>query len=244
MSGLKPMDRKDVRRSEIMQYRDTLLRSDKYSTQRQLLLKRRVFNTFNALLNHRGFASLENGRSVLDLGSADSAFATVCEEAGLKARGLDINDGVDFESDALPIRDCSVDVVTATSLIEHLHSPKLMLEEALRALKPGGAIILVTPNIRYTGASFYDDPTHVHPYTEISLHRVLVNAGYFDPYVVPWLVNKPAWLWDAPAKYFIAHKLIPFRGDAGRFIPAFLKGRSGALLAIAGKRLADGKQTP
>ena len=92
----------------------------------------------------------------------------VARSRGLEARQLDVTDNIDFETDALPLADNSVDVVTAVSLIEHLRSPRMLLAETLRVLKPGGTMILVPPNWRYSYREFFDDPTHVHPYTDRS----------------------------------------------------------------------------
>ena len=223
------------RAEHIRRYREQLLTWDKYLPETQRRLKNRVFDTFDALIRHRGGHGLVAGLRLLDLGAADGALVQVCLERGVQASGLDISDGLDFEHDPLPLADGTVDVVTAVSLIEHLHSPANMLRETLRVLRPGGWFLLVTPNWRYARAEFYDDPTHVHPYSDVSLDRVLRGYGFADPYVVPWIVKKPAWMWDVPYPFFVARWLIPFRGTAPRWIPAILKGKSGTLLAAARK---------
>jgi SAM-dependent methyltransferase len=47
----------------------------------------------------------------------------------------------------LPFRDESLDVVTAFHIFEHFHnSPKPLLEEIGRVLKPGGVLFVATPN--------------------------------------------------------------------------------------------------
>lgn len=229
---MAPVDNTD----DIRGYRQELLAGEKYLPEAQKRLKARVFDTFDALIQHRGGPGLAAGSRLLDLGAADGAFVGTCAEHGIEARGLDISDGINFEHDALPFGDGSVDVVTAISLIEHLHSPANMLRETLRVLRPGGWFILVTPNWRYARSEFYDDPTHVQPYTPVSIAHLLRGHGFDDPYVVPWIVKKPAWMWDLPKKFFVARWLIPFRGTAPAWIPAALKGKSGTLLAVARKR--------
>jgi SAM-dependent methyltransferase len=219
----------------IRRYRDEFLTSKKYLPETQLRLKQRVFETFDTLIRHRGGQGLVPAVRLLDLGSADRAFVDVCNRHGLEAQGIDISDGVNFEHDAFPLPGESVDVVTAIALIEHLHSPANMLRETLRVLRPGGWFILVTPNWRYALKEFYDDPTHVQPYTEVALNRILRGYGFADPYVVPWIVKKPAWMWDIPQTFFIARWLIPFRGAAPDWIPAVFKGKSRSLLAAERK---------
>lgn len=219
----------------VSRYREEFLTSKKYIPDTQRRLKQRVFDTFDRLIRHRSGQGLVAGTTLLDLGSADGAFVTICREQGLDARGLDISDGINFEHDPFPLPSGSTDVVTAISLIEHLRSPSNFLKETLRVLRPGGWLILVCPNWRYTQTAFYDDPTHVHPYTDIAIGRVLRGYGFAQPYVVPWIVKKPAWMWDLPNAFFAARWLIPFRGDAPAWIPGFLKGKSGALLACGRK---------
>jgi SAM-dependent methyltransferase len=235
MSRDRAQDRSEPTRSSahLERYREGLLNTPKYAQDKQYRLKRRAFATFDTLLRNRGQPGLRQGTRLLDLGAGDGSFVTVCGEAGLEARGLDISDGVNFEHDALPLDDGSIDVVTAISVIEHLYSPASMLDEVNRVLRPGGALILVCPNWRYSMKTYFNDPTHVHPYSEISLRQVLSNFGFSDVYVVPWLVCKPAWLWDLPRTFFVARWLIPFRGDAPAWIPGPLKGKSASLLAMA-----------
>ena len=55
------------------------------------------------------------------------------------------------------------------SVIEHIYNPNNFLNEIKRILKKNGNLIIVTPNFRFSFKEFYDDPTHVKPYTEESL---------------------------------------------------------------------------
>jgi len=216
-------------------YLEDQLQSPAWARERQRRLKNRVFETFSEWLEVHNLPPLKRGQTVVDLGSGAGHFVDCCRDNGLAAIGVDINDGIDLESDRVPLEDNSADVVTAISVIEHLRSPANLLSEARRVLKPGGALILVSPNWHYSMRSFYEDPTHVHPYTPSSLRRALAMYGYEGIDVAPWLVKKPAWLWFAPGRFFMAYRLLPFRGDAPGWIPSFLKGRSASLLAIARK---------
>ncbi len=219
-------------------YLSTLLKSEKYRPAMQAVLKERVFVTFDNLLAHCGRPRMASGQTLLDLGAADGALVEVARSKGLQATGLDVTDGLDFESDALPVRDNSVDVVTAVSLIEHLYAPRMMLAEALRVLKPGGAIILVTPNWRYSYLDFFDDPTHVHPFTAPSLAFTLKSAGFENGVVVPWIVCKPAWMWTMPMAFTVA-RCIPFRWSPRTRLPSVLTGKSRSLLALGVKPAAN-----
>lgn len=59
-----------------------------------------------------------------------------------------------LRSDALeiPIRGGALDLVSAFQVVEHVASPERFLEEARRILKPGGILLLSTPNPAGIGA--------------------------------------------------------------------------------------------
>lgn len=215
-------------------YLSTLLTTEKYQRHNQVLLKERVLVTFDNLLVYAGLSRLSPGQMLLDLGTADGALVEVARGKGLQSRGLDVTDNIDFETDALPLPDSSVDFVTAVSLIEHLRSPHKLLAETLRILKPGGAMILVTPNWRYSYREFFDDPTHVHPYTDRSMRFTLMSGGFDNIHVVPWLVCKPAWMWSVPMAFELARAL-PFRWSPSMRLPSALTGKSKSILALGVK---------
>jgi SAM-dependent methyltransferase len=48
----------------------------------------------------------------------------------------------DVDATTLPFEDASVDVLIANNVIHHLAHPKVMLDEALRVLKPGGNLVI------------------------------------------------------------------------------------------------------
>jgi hypothetical protein len=110
----------------------------------------------------------------------------------------------------------------------------VLLSETLRVLKPGGAMIMVTPNWRYSYREFFDDPTHVHPYTERSMRFTLASAGFERSLVVPWIVCKPAWMWTMPMAFQVA-RAIPFRWSPTTLLPRVLTGKSKSILALGVK---------
>ena len=84
------------------------------------------------------------------------------------------------ERDRLPVPDGSVDYVYSKSLIEHLHEPDGMLAECLRILKPGGRAVIMTPSWRHQRRVFYEDYTHVSPFTINGLTDAMTLAGFSD----------------------------------------------------------------
>ena len=64
--------------------------------------------------------------------------------------------------------------------MEHLENPSVFLREALRVLKPGGLLISLVPDWESQYMKFYDDYTHVSPFTEISLTNIQLASGFED----------------------------------------------------------------
>jgi 2-polyprenyl-3-methyl-5-hydroxy-6-metoxy-1,4-benzoquinol methylase len=117
------------------------------------------------------FRNLANGRRVLDIGCVNHEWSTMAHpawlhrhiaevakeclgvdileegvaemcKAGFDAIALDINEG----PNAAVLARMPFDVVTAGELIEHLPSPQALFDFAFDVLKPGGQLVLSTPN--------------------------------------------------------------------------------------------------
>lgn len=101
-----------------------------------------------------------------------------------KKKGLPVKSGNLFEANFEP---GSFDVVTMFHVIEHVHDPRGLLLECLRILRPGGQILLVTPNAlslahRIYGRSCFhlDPPRHLRLFTPNALSRITNIAGFND----------------------------------------------------------------
>lgn len=96
--------------------------------------------------------------------------------ARARSRGLTVV-RAEVEPAGLPIASGCCDVVVMSELIEHLVDPDTALEEARRILKPGGALLLSTPNL----AAWYNRgllALGVQPlFTEVSLRGVFGRPG-------------------------------------------------------------------
>lgn len=80
----------------------------------------------------------------------------------------------------LPFDDLSFDVVTSFETLEHLHRRDRFLEELCRVLRPGGLLILSTPNAVYTQPvdGKPSNPFHIFEYTPEELRAEIEQ--FFD----------------------------------------------------------------
>ena len=80
---------------------------------------------------------------------------------------------------AIPFRDGEFAGVFCCWLFEHLREPDVALREIHRILSPGGYACVIVPSARTVGtSSFYDDYTHIRPYTRTSLTQLACDAGF------------------------------------------------------------------
>ncbi len=77
------------------------------------------------------------------------------------------------------------DAITMSHLIEHVYNPVQLLRECYRILKPGGSIVMVTPNGESWEHSIFKDnwrglepPRHLHIFTVQSLRCLVEKAGF------------------------------------------------------------------
>lgn len=143
--------------------------------------------------------SLE-GKRCIDLGCGRGEMLDFYCKSGVSDRiGVDINpiqleicrsnDHETVEMDCIAYLksqpECSADMISAIQLVEHLPFASLveLLDEARRVLRPGGVILLETPNcdnlITATGW-FYVDPSHIHPVNSEYLRFMAQRSGFRD----------------------------------------------------------------
>jgi O-antigen chain-terminating methyltransferase len=134
---------------------------------------------------------------ILDVGCGRGEWLQVLRENGFQARGIDTNRilvqqckdlSLDVEErEALTylgsLPDGTLSAVTAFHFAEHLPLEMLVkfLDEAGRALKPGGIIILETPNpenLLVGSCNFYLDPTHKNPIPIPTMKLLLEARGF------------------------------------------------------------------
>src|SRR6185295_14061857 len=100
---------------------------------------------------------------------------------------------VDLDSSSWPIAEGEADVVTAVETIEHLENPWAFVRSLARIVKPGGWVVVTTPNqlsllslltllAKHRFSAFQDShyPAHRTALLESDLRRILSAAGLTD----------------------------------------------------------------
>lgn len=194
----------------------------------------RVLETFNLALKTFYDTQINNNSRLIDLGYGNGSFLKVLEKKNISSKGYDY-DKINFENDKLPEDSNSVDFVTCNSVIEHLSDVTNLFKEVHRILKPNGKFLLVTPNFYYDYQNFYDDPTHINPFTIEKLNTTLLFNNFKKIRIMPWVVKKSKVLWKIPFSFFFARYLLLVRNDSKLPIPKILKGQTKVMFSIAEK---------
>lgn len=208
--------------------------SPKLREYRQQILAPRELETFVKLMklsNLPEHSSIEN-RKFLDLGSGDQFLKNVIESKQAKYHPLDY-DTVDFNTDQIPFGPSSFDIVFSLAVIEHLENTDHFLREVFRVLKPGGICYLSTPNFRFCYRTFFNDPTHVKPFTDKSIHKILQLYNFKNVATFPGARCKNDWFYKGKNR-FSKCAYLPFR-EKRWYLPTFLCGRATSVIAIGQK---------
>lgn len=101
----------------------------------------------------------------------------------------------DLDSGKIPLADGFADVVCAVETIEHLENPRAFVRELVRLTKPGGLVIVTTPNqlsllskltlvLKNQFNAFQDAPglypAHITALLEIDMIRIFTECGLTD----------------------------------------------------------------
>jgi len=110
----------------------------------------------------------------------DEESVNICRKKGLKAEKMDLTKKLEF-------KDEEFDGIFSSYLIEHIEKPLPMLKELRRILKKNGKLVIITNDWVRTheikNCNFYDDYTHVKPFTKVSLGKIAFDAGFRNYFV-------------------------------------------------------------
>lgn len=137
---------------------------------------------------------LPPGARVLDCASGSGYGTSRLAKRFGRVEGVDVSpEGVAFASEhyraanlrftvgsalELPFADATFDAYTSFETIEHVPDPDRLLVEALRVLKPGGTLLLSTPNRLCSGLASGETPSnpfHLFEWSFRELHQHLAK---------------------------------------------------------------------
>lgn len=155
-------------------------------------------------LFNRFFGSKDRA-TLLDIGCSGCTHMKYFSELGLECRGIDLRvesiskfeiKECNVEKENIPYPDNYFDCVYSKSLVEHVVNIDNLFSNTLRVLKPQGIFVCMTPDWESQMSHFWDDYTHVHPFTIKSLRNALLINGFEDAeceyfHQLPFLWKRP-----------------------------------------------------
>jgi SAM-dependent methyltransferase len=202
-----------------------------------------LMGPYFARVAHELAERLGQGR-LLEIGSANGSFLHAAREAGFEVQGVEPGDSAArVARDAgLPVRTGTLDdpgieagtwdVIVLLQTVEHLPSPEPALGRLFVLLRPGGTLLMTTPNqhswlARLSGRRWfeYKPPEHLFLFTPRTIAALLARTG-FEEIEVARDVHRypPRWVLRRLARYFpIARPLVAL---AERLLPGALLDRT------------------
>jgi 2-polyprenyl-3-methyl-5-hydroxy-6-metoxy-1,4-benzoquinol methylase len=150
------------------------------------------------------FVRWKPGGRLLDVGCGSGDYLTLMKSLGWEVEGVEFDPAAvaaarktglsvrcgSLEEQAYPSE--SFDAIMMHHVIEHVPDPVASLKECARILKPGGEVLLFTPNSSSLTHSLFrecwrglETPRHLHIFSPASAARALKLAGMDDVMLYP-----------------------------------------------------------
>jgi SAM-dependent methyltransferase len=143
---------------------------------------------------YQQLAGLCTGKDVLEAGFGEGYGADLLADVARRVTGVDYDESavthvvaryprvqaLQGNLAALPLSDGSVDVVVNFQVIEHLWDQSQFVAECARVLRPGGLLLMSTPNrITFTpGSDTPINPFHTRELNAAELTELLTDGGF------------------------------------------------------------------
>ncbi len=205
-----------------------------------LLLPVWAVNGMRREMKQLRFMTLEHEKpgKVVDVGCGAGRFLRRMQKRGWAAEGVEFDPkaaqkvtaryGIrvhvgDLRTSALA--ENAYDVVTMNQVMEHVFDPRATLSECLRVLKPGGKLVMTTPNVNSVGAGEFgpwwrgwEPPRHLHLFSVDALKRLTLQCGFE-------VMEARSYSWDAAGVYRVSRSnAMNAAGTAGFLDPLRLLG--------------------
>ncbi|HYG76591.1 MAG TPA: class I SAM-dependent methyltransferase [Planctomycetota bacterium] len=133
---------------------------------------------------------------LLDVGAGDGYFLNAARKAGWQVEGLELSqprvkhakDWFDLTLHSTVLSDApfaaqSFDAIGMFQLIEHVHDPRAVLKKVHELLRPGGILMMSTPNVlayarKNRDVNTWRIPRHLFFFTPRTLVNAVENSGF------------------------------------------------------------------
>jgi len=137
---------------------------------------------------------LKVGQKLLEIGSGRCEILNEFRKLGLQTYAVDSAEsakeyatkaGAKFELGLIEdstsfnfFNEVSFDIIFTKSFIEHINYPEKFVEACYKRLNNNGKMVILTPDFEANYKIFYDDITHVKPFTSVSVIQLLELTGF------------------------------------------------------------------
>lgn len=137
----------------------------------------------------RFFETKDKSPRILDIGCGKGTILKAFARNGMECYGIDLRDEnnseiifkkCNIEQEQIPFGNDFFDAIFTKSVIEHVYNTDNFLSEVRRVLRPSGSFICMTPDWKSQMYTFYNDYTHVKPFTRKGLQDALLINGFED----------------------------------------------------------------
>lgn len=163
--------------------------------------------------------NFKKGQSLLEFGSGRAEILSSFSNLGLETFAVDSAEssnhfaqaaGAKFEQLIFTsdepfsiFNEKKFDIVFSKSFVEHIPNPIDFAQASYKLLKPGGLFVTLTPDWESNQGIFYDDLTHVKPFTKVTLNQML-EYGNFEIIEIKTFRQLPI-TWHSKFFNFLAH---------------------------------------
>jgi ubiquinone/menaquinone biosynthesis C-methylase UbiE len=151
-----------------------------YTGERMVPEKAETDTFWEHIYRYRFAANYVKGTDVLDIACGEGYGTASLVRAGARnVTGVDISAeacahahrkyGIDARqgsAENIPLEPNSVDVVVSFETIEHVSAPQEFIQECARVLRPGGTVVISTPNQAIYNVNTPNNPYHVSEMSE------------------------------------------------------------------------------
>jgi SAM-dependent methyltransferase len=143
------------------------------------------------------FLPAHNHGRLIEIGCGDGEFLARARSLGWQVEGIDFDArSVEMaKRKGIPVtcgtpgeqnlRANSYDAIVLCHLIEHVHDPRTLLRDCYRILRPGGQLVVLTPNAQSLSHRIFrkcwlplDPPRHLQIFNPVNLPRLVRQTGF------------------------------------------------------------------